>query len=144
MCVCVCLREPQSGSGVLGCQQQSDQSCSWTERWYGPSERSELGRLHQDGSSPPAHRSRSPANLQLVWVHKLTIVQWVNALWTPTKLKLTSKWLEVFWFKKRVKRTDLDLLDIFWHHFGHILPKFSQLFVNDSIFGPDSGCRKDR
>lgn len=46
---------PQSGSVVLGCRRQSDQSCSWTERWCGPSGRSARGSLRQDGSSPPAH-----------------------------------------------------------------------------------------
>lgn len=40
--------------------------------------------------------------------------------------------------------TDLDLLDVFGHHFRHVLPKCSQLVVSDGIFGPDSGCREGK
>lgn len=39
---------------------------------------------------------------------------------------------------------DLDLLDIFGHHLRHILSKRRQLVVRDGVFGPDSGCMKDR
>lgn len=42
------------------------------------------------------------------------------------------------------RRTHLNLLDIFRHHLRHILPECSQLVVANGIFGPDSGCKRDR
>lgn len=36
--------------------------------------------------------------------------------------------------------TDLHLLDIFWHHFRHVLAKSCQLVLSYGVFGPDGGC----
>lgn len=61
--VCVCMCAPQSGSVLLGCRLLSDRSCFWTERWCGPSGRSGQESHRRDGSSPPAHCSRSPVHV---------------------------------------------------------------------------------